>query len=393
MLLRSLRFVLNGKLHLYSGLLLVATFVWMSLPYNNGLDMTIQKWIQIIKIGIFENKPKTDQIIFVNVAKSRYLLPANGDSTENDVVVNRRCLIQLFQAIVAHQNKVGYVLADVIFDTPSPDDSLLKQTIKSLGKKFLTIDTYSAKDSLQKNELNVRSATATVTLQSGSVYKMPFTGMFGDTLVPCKLYIDLQDARMSQNGLFTWFYGKGIAFNSQINDLYLRANDFDDGGYVKIGLGELVSLMKISPQVFREYLQDRIILIGDFENDRHATYLNSQPGTLLLFDAYWHLKMNRQLLSVWYLFTLYIFLYVIVWLQLSQKSYIHEFKLKIRFFEPFVIPVNIITVSMLLIAFTIFSALVFGVNISIFHLIGIFSIVDLIKFFKGKMAIRQGSSS
>jgi len=160
----------------------------------------------------------------------------------------------------------------------------------------------------------------------------------------------------------------------------LRGNDFTGGEYVKIGLGELVSVLELSPEVFNQYLQNRYLLIGDFENDSHRTYLNQQPGSLILFNAYLHLHLNRQILSVWYLIVLYIFLHWIVWLQTGKKSRHLKLTLKVKYFEPFEFPVNILSVSLLLLIFTYISSLLFCVNISIFHLITIFSFVDLVKF-------------
>ena len=373
------------KLYIYSLLLFVSTFLWMALPYNSGPDTTIQKWVGAIRMLIPDkHKPAPNEIIFIDVSKSRYLVPLNEDSTENDVIVNRKYLAELFNLLAENQNQVKYVFCDVQFDMSTPDDSLLIQSISGLKDKFLCIDTY--KDyNLQKNVLGLRSATASVYLQKNIVYKIPFFGSYGDTLAPFKMYKDLDKINTRKNFLFTWFSGKGIAFNSQINNYPLRSSDFTTGKYVKIGLGELVSVSKLSPEVFKNYLQNRYILIGDFENDPHNTYLNIQPGTLILFNAYLHLHHNRQILSIWYLIIFYIFLYWIVWLQADKKRGRYKFPpLRMPGFKPIWIPVNILSVSFLLVVFTYLSSLLFNVNISIFHLIVIFSIIDFVKFIWNK---------
>ena len=373
-------FFADGKLHIYSLLLFISTFLWMALPYNSGPDMAIQKRVGGIRMLLPDgHKPAPDEVIFIDFSKSKYLIPLNEDSTENDVSVNRKYLTELFTQLTANKNQVKYVLCDVQFDMPTPDDSALVQSISELKDKFLTIDFYT-NDSLSKNLIGVRSATASVYLQNDHVYKIPFFGSYGDTLVPFKMYVDLDKGAAQKNLLFTWFPGKGIAFNNQINDYLLRSNDFASNGYVKIGLGELVSVLKLNPKVFNQYLQNRYLLIGDFENEVHNTYLNMQPGTLILFNAYLHLHLNRQILPVWYLIMLYIFLYWIVWLQMGKRSRNLKFTLKIKYFEPFEFPVNILSVSFLLIIFSYLSSLLFNVNISIFHLIAIFSLVDLIEF-------------
>jgi hypothetical protein len=373
-------FFTDGRLHIYSLLLFVSTFLWMALPYNSGSDMSIQKWVGAAQMFLPDShKPASDEIIFIDVSKSKYLVPLNEDSTENDVITNRKYLAQLFTLLTANPNKIKYVLCDVQFDIPTPDDSLLVQSISALGDKFLTIDVY-VHDSYHKNSLELRSATASVELQKGTVYKIPYFGMYGDTLVPYKMYADLDKGKVYENLLFSYFKGKGIAFNNQINDYPIRRSDFTDGNYVKIGLGELVSVLELSPDIFEQYLQNRYLLIGDFENDVHNTYLSKQPGTLILFNAYQHLHLNRQILSIWYLVILYIFLHWIVWLQTGKRRSHLKFKFKIKYFEAFEFSVNILSISSLLIVFTFLSSILFTVNISIFHLIAIFSFVDLAEF-------------
>lgn len=356
----------------------------MALPYNSGPDTTIQKYVGAIRMLIPDNrKPAPDEIIFIDVSKSKYLVPLNEDSTENEVITNRKYLADLFSYLAANEKQVRYVFCDVQFDISTPDDSALVQSISDLKNKFLCIDAY-ANDSLSKNLLGARSATASVYLQKNVVYKIPYFGSYGDTLAPFKIYTDLDKINVRKNFLFTWFSGKGIAFNSQINNYPVRSSDFISGKYEKIGIGELVSALKLSPEVFNQHLQNRYILIGDFENDPHNTYLNIQPGTLILFNAYLHLHHNHQILPVWYLIILYIFLHWIVWLQADKKRHRLKFTLKIKGFEPFKFPVNILSVSFLLLIFTSLSSLLFNVNISIFHLIAIFSLVDFVKYIWNK---------
>lgn len=353
--------------------------------------MTIQKWVGVARVALPErSKPAPEQVIFIDVSRSRYLRPLNADATENDVIVNRYWLGQLLQFLAQRRDSVQYVFADIMFDQAAPGDSLLRTAIATLGNKFLTINSRIGKDSIQRNSLGVRAATATVDLQSNAVYKIPFRGKFGDTLVPYQIYADLHPHSSQSNFLYTWFTGKGISFNTQINDYPLRRNDFVNGQYIKLGLGELVSLLPVAPEIFDQYLKKRMIIIGDFENDQHNTYLNKQPGTLILFNAYWHLAQGAQIISCLYLLILYLFIYAIVWLETHKKTVVYQWQLKLPFFEVFIIPVNIITISILLIGFTYVSALLFHVNISIFHLIAIFSGIDMVKYFWNKLERKKG---
>ena len=146
-------FYSEGRLHIYSVLLLVSTFLWMALPFNSGPDMNIQKWVGAIQMILPDRqKPSTDEILFIDISKSRYLVPSDDDSIENDVITNRKYLAELFTLLAENNNQVKYVLCDVNFDLPTPDDDLLIEAVSGLKEKFLTIDTYT-KDELRKNLL------------------------------------------------------------------------------------------------------------------------------------------------------------------------------------------------------------------------------------------------
>ena len=101
----------HARLHAYTILLWVSAFIWMSLPYNNGLDMTIHKWTQLFNIALPEDaKPASDSILFIDVSASRYLVPLNEEGSENDVITNRKYLTALFEYIYQHKTMSGTFL-------------------------------------------------------------------------------------------------------------------------------------------------------------------------------------------------------------------------------------------------------------------------------------------
>jgi len=234
----------------------------MSLPINYDLDMDTQKWVSVSNFFLDKKfKPSSKEVIFIDVSKSRYLVPFNEDSSENEILVNRRYLAELFKYIVANDNNIKYLFADIIFDFSTIHDDSLVYAANALGNKFLSINTYNENGLFQKNILGLPSATATITMQDDVIYKVPLIGSYNDTFVPLKIYSDIHKIKFKHSFLFTWFENKGISFNSQINDLYLRRKDFIDGEYIKIGLGELISLIKVSPDFFKLYLKDRFIIM------------------------------------------------------------------------------------------------------------------------------------
>lgn len=362
----------------------------MSIPYTNELDLVTHKWVSISNLFFEEKiKPTPDEIIFIDVSKSRYLIPTNVDSSENDIVVNRKYLAKLFRHINENNNEVKYIFSDIIFDIPTIDDDSLIYSVNAIGNKISCINTYDSEELFQPNIFGFPSATATIAIEEGVIHKIPFLGKFGDTILPIKIYKDLHNVNFKVYNFFTWFENKGLSFNSQINYHYLRKNDFINGDYVKIGLGEIVSLIDVSPNIFSQFLKNRYILIGDFENDKIETYLNEQPGTLVLFDAYLHLKAENQILSIWYLISLYLFIYYLLWLHFTNKELKILLSIKIKYLNKIIIPVNIVSITFLLFIYSFISYFLFGIYISLFHLIAIFSIIEFFQFFINKIDDNQ----
>jgi len=365
--------------------LLTSTFLWMAYPINMGFDATIQKWIAITKTTInLDKHPAQNEFVYIDVSRSKFLLPIKGIDSEKKVITNRKYLIKLFNYIVQNGNQVKYVLCDVNFSDTTGDDLELKKAANSLGDKFLTVNTTD--DINSKNSLRLRAATASVILHNGAIYKMPLYSISDDDLVPLKMYQDIEKCNTKNFKLFTYFQKKGISFNTQIDNLYIRAeNNILMNGYDDLELGSLVSsiddLNSIAPsKIFNQFLKNRYIIIGDLEggSDMHQTYLNSQPGSLILFNAFWQLKINSEILPFYYILLLYLFLCFVLWLRIVKKSY----TVNLKILKKIKINVNVFSITLLLSLFTILSSVVLHINVSIFYLVIIFSLIDF--FYKLK---------
>ena len=64
----------------------------------------------------------------------------------------------------------------------------------------------------------------------------------------------------------------------------------------------------------------KYILIGDFEDDIHPTFLGEIPGTLIIFNAFTSLLHKRHILSLSFLLFLFCIYFALAWLTLSHNS-------------------------------------------------------------------------
>jgi hypothetical protein len=102
-------------------------------------------------------------------------------------------------------------------------------------------------------------------------------------------------------------YSSGLCFengrpglNTLIIDYQIRSYElFDDGEYPVVTLSELLLLPE--EVIVGEFLKNRIIVMGDFENDVHDTVFGSTPGTLILLNVFLTLLDKHELISFWWM--------------------------------------------------------------------------------------------
>ena len=65
----------------------------------------------------------------------------------------------------------------------------------------------------------------------------------------------------------------------------------------------------------------KYILIGDFEDDLHSTYLGAQPGIMINYNAYLMLQKGHHKISISMFFLIFISFYILVYLTIVQTKY------------------------------------------------------------------------
>ena len=92
----------------------------------------------------------------------------------------------------------------------------------------------------------------------------------------------------------------------KISGTYLEkgegATNMRERSYLYLG-ADVLSVDSIVPVA--EQIRDKIVVIGDFNNDVHRTYLGFQPGSVICLNAYYALQRGEHRVN--YLFTLFLF--------------------------------------------------------------------------------------
>ncbi len=270
-----------------------------------------------------------DSVLFINVCYDKALV----DYAENyipvgkTVITDREKLLKLL-TIAKRANNYRYIFMDVFFDEniETPYDSALFHTILSMDRIVIP----SHKDgNLKDSSLYKKSANAdyitTYKVFSFSRYQF----LHGDDLsVPLKMYVDrmnLEDTGINSHLGGLWYSDRGrLCQNSVVLSLPVtiygsmidKEGQVRERNYVYLGADLLEEDYPVEEQI-----ADKILVIGDFKNDSHVTYLGAQPGSSICVNAYIALMNGDHLVKWWYVISLFLVYSIVGVFYLNGKSF------------------------------------------------------------------------
>lgn len=291
--------------------MLFLTLVWMNQPRTYGDESFFVKWLTITKRTILniDEKPHYKDFLFVDVSEAKSLLPLTPDSSRIIVISDRQKLTELNEFIAQNDSKIKLIVCDVLFDNVTNFDKNLEKSIQKIGDKFLGVNELDEKK-VKLPVITMPTASSSIFVEDGTIIKYPLLLKDNIETIPAAMLKILDKKEIKAFPPIVKIDKMGFSLGSPILELSVRENDFiekedKDSVFIKIGLGEMVSLIRVlkndkvaANQLFMQYFKDRIILIGDFQNDRHSTIYSQMPGTLIILNAYLTLKHGKSLLSI-----------------------------------------------------------------------------------------------
>ena len=355
--------------------LLVLTILLQYTSFIREDEIDFLKSAAILKHDIFkiDRKPWSKNVVFIDVSKDPALADDDeygpADSTlkgAQRVITDRVKLAKLFSILNKHPNEYRYVICDILFEKPGPGDDILKPQIEKLKNTILSA--IWDKDKLVRPVFKVTSAVVNYTALNKSVFtKIPI--FYKDSLksLPAQLYEKTTPNTFTKRKYLTLLNG-APTFNTVIPEFYYRPLDMvPPTGGVKANtfyLGELLA----DPDCF-SVLKNKFIVIGDFVNDVHVTYLGKMPGTLILWNSFLTLYEHQVTISFRWLLMLFAFYFFInYWIIIHPDKKLKDVHQKIRvpFLSKFLI--NYISYIGVLILINTFSYFYFGTFVSLFYI-------------------------
>lgn len=288
----------------------------MSFPLlDSSTDLTVHAFMHDFRM----NDDIINKIFPVNTAKDKELAISYDvfGREEGRVAVSDRGKIADFLQKV-RDAQYRYIFLDVRFEENivTPHDSILYATILEMPRLV-----YSRHQSMQEDEPVICSNSGKGAFAD---YRSTVNAGFsryeflqdGKESVALRLFHDI-NGRTITTGPFGSFQDSdgSLCYNMQFIPFPANiAREYSADGEILYPLLGSQIMDQHSDEELRRMVNDKIIVIGDFENDQHDTYVGSVPGPLLSVYA-WNLmahdghKLNCWLqLGLWMFYTVVLFI-------------------------------------------------------------------------------------
>ena len=258
-----------------------------------------------------------DSILFINVCYDKELVDyeENGMPVGQYAITNREKLLRLLTA-AKEANNYRYIFLDVLFEegTVTPADSALFQTITSMDR--IVIPQHEGVG-LVDQSLYQKSANADYSVTWKQLTFAHYQFLHDDSIpsVALKMYADRN--HLEGNGIKPhwgglWYTDNGrlckngitLFINVSINGSLLDEEGRErERNYIYLG-ADLLDLDEVVP--VKEQIENKILVIGDFKNDMHTTYVGAQPGSACCMNAYIMLMEGKHLVNWLNIFIMFI---------------------------------------------------------------------------------------
>lgn len=288
------------------------------------------------KIQTFFFSPETKSgLLFINTSEA-----VKTTYTENAgtvAVTDRMKLDTLFNFLADNNNQHKYLLCDIRFTDKTQDDSFLNRSVQRLDK-YICPSHLNVFDEEEPSVINVNTGIADYVTYEALFSKMLLSYNNRKSL-PLKMYEECSDKKLNykqknlglcDHSILSWMP------NSLFPKFYItkekeKANE--------MSLNAATAFIRLQGKAFYDnMIHDKIIVIGDFDNDVEPTAIGRLPGTLILLNAFLTLKEDRYnaVTGIIFLFISYfaISYYFFYFSDLKQRYCNHSYARFVRaFFE------------------------------------------------------------
>jgi hypothetical protein len=362
---------------LNAGVLVILSIAFQYISYVRADETLFYKWFAILRHNVLkmDRKPLKDSVVFLDVSKDLQIVSDTFPNYGFVTITNRKVLNAFFNEINKNNTRYKYIICDLSFDYPSEYDSLLKSSIeKTTG---LIVAASSSPSGLKAPLFDVETSSVEYGVNNRSFVKMPLYDAFAMTL-PTKLITRTAGKRYSRRYGLTFEDG-WLAFNTIIPNFYYRPRDLVRGSVdAKPNLHYLGEIIKDSTY-FEHFLKDKLIILGDFSTDIHATYLGPTPGPLILLNTYLTMKEKSAKVSIQWVVVIFFVYFILSYLIFVHPNVkLHEMKEKVKYKFIKKVVGKYVSYMGIMIVVGFFSFTTFGIFVSLFYVASYLTILELL---------------
>lgn len=254
---------------------------------------------------------------FVNVGFDKQLVDVPLTSTDSgrSVITDRKVLLDFLT--IAERADYKYIMLDVRFEkgyNTEFDEALYSKIAKM---RDVVCANHAIDFEIADSQLIPKSAYNDyyTTIFSSNFTRYQY--LQGDCpSIALRMYQDLDGKTIMRKGLFYFNDGtlcENCPFLPIKGAVEVQSGDGSAADYYNLG----PFLMTLPESQLIEDMKDKIVVIGDFKDDVHDTYMGMLPGPYLTFIAYQYLAQGGNKVSIVALVLMTILFYFIVWTKLE----------------------------------------------------------------------------
>lgn len=310
---------------IFALLLMLISYMAMNIQFPLSNEKTKLLIFENLKRGIMNSHDESqwqDSLFLVDVHYDRTMV-FEYDSDFGTLPIGRipvvdRGKLYNFLAFLKDSCNYRYIVLDVLFDskTSQASDTALYNLIASMRNIVVA----NSEEISLPACLNEKTGFVGygITVWETDFTKYPLLTATNEKSLPLKMYEDLTGRRLEKHGSLYTDSGiarKSIFLTFDMEDVFEM--NYLGSSLVGDTLGDSIYPSRLDKTNLK--LDGKYIVIGDFEDDMHRTFVGEMAGSLINFNAFVCLKNGHHRLTIWAFLAFFAIFFFLAYFTFSQN--------------------------------------------------------------------------
>ena len=293
--------------------IVLGSYLLSNFPYPLFDSWALFSYTELLGGNKYSDAYPEDSVVCINLAMDKELADAvvDGLPMGKVAVSDRAKLLRFLKAAEGAEYK--YIFMDIRFPAglETPEDAELFSCISAMPRLLISNHESGRKYRIADSSLLVKSALADYRMTAFTGFTRYQYIQHGKESVALRMYRDIDGGDIRRLGP-VFFSGKRLCRNAQFIRIptFVMENIREDNSIRYPYLGVNI-LDWYTDEELQHMLKDKIVLIGDFDEELHSTYVGDVPGAMLSFLGWWELHGKKHIVPVWLMALLFI-LYTLI---------------------------------------------------------------------------------